>query len=196
MLLWALLLTPAAAPAQPAARAVTSDAEDVRRLAALGLTPFERQREVIRYTFSAPERSGGSATGLRQTVVQIVPGVDGRSAAVTLVTARAAAGEAMRAVSRREETISLHEYRSLRTQLVRHAADLDMREQDVSPEVEACDNAPAARLDMKLGGESRMVLSRTAGCNAEAAAYNAGDFLLVAAERIFGAPIEGARPAR
>jgi hypothetical protein len=49
---------------------------------------------------------------------------------------------------------------------------------------------------MKLGGETRMVLSRTAGCNLRAAAYNAGDFLLVAAERILGAPIAGARPER
>lgn len=200
MVLAALLLVPAAAGAQAPARvqapatAAASDAEDVRRLAALGLTPFERQREVIRYTFAAPELSGGRAVGVRQIVVQIVPGADGRSAAMTSVTGRAAPGAPMRVVSRREETISLHEYRSLRTQLVRYATDLDFREQEVSPETERCGNAPAARFDMKLGGETRLVLSRTGGCNAEAAAYDAGDFLLVAAERILGTRIEGARP--
>jgi hypothetical protein len=199
LLLAALSLVPGAAAAQAPSRVqatAPSDAEDVRRLAALGLAPFERQRELIRYTFSARERAGGRATGTRVIVVQIVPGTDERSAAMALVVGRAAAGGAMRAVSRREETISLQEYRSMRTQLVRHAADLDMREQEVSPEIDRCDDAPAARFDMKLGGETRMVLSRTAGCNVRAAAYNAGDFLLVAAERIFGTAIEGARPAR
>jgi hypothetical protein len=200
LLLAALSLASSSAGAQPATRpqtaAAASDAEDPRRLAALGLTPFERHREIIRYTFTAPELSGGRAIGFRQVVVQLVPGPDGRSAALTLVTGRAPAAGAMRALSRRNETLSLEEYRILRSQLVRYASDLDISEQDVTTAVEACENGPAARFDMKLGGDSRMVLTRTGGCNGDATAYKAGDFLLVAAERILGAPIEGARPPR
>lgn len=198
LLVAALLLASGSAGAQAPARAPASasEAEDVRRLAALGLTPFERQREIIRYSFTAPDAAGGRTAGLRTVVVQLVPGPDLRDAVLTLAIGRTPAQGQMQVVSRRAETISLHEYRSLRTQIVRYATDLDMREQEVAPDAGRCPGAPAARLDMKLGGETRMVLSRTGGCNAEAAAYDAGDFLLVAAERILGAPIEDARPPR
>ncbi|HEX8194507.1 MAG TPA: hypothetical protein VF552_16585 [Allosphingosinicella sp.] len=200
LLVAAMLLGSGSAGAQAPVRAPVvpsgGDAENNRRLAALGLTPFERHREIIRYTYTAPEAAGGPAAGLRTVVVQLVPGPDLRDAALTLAVGRTPARGQMQVVSRRTETISLHEYRSLRTQIVRYATDLDMREQEVAPDAARCSGGPSARLDMKLGGESRMVLTRTGGCNAEAAAYDAGDFLLVAAERILGAPIEDARPPR
>ncbi|HZF96500.1 MAG TPA: hypothetical protein VEZ20_16680 [Allosphingosinicella sp.] len=201
MFLAAMLLVPAAAAgAQTPARVHAlplEDAEDVRVLAVLGLAPFEREREIIRYTFRAMEFAApGRFSGWRHIVVQLVPAPDGGRAKLVLATGRTTRNGTSRMVSRREEGISGPEYRSLRTQLVRHAADLDMREQEVSSDVMVCSHGPSARFDMKLGGETGMVLSRTAGCTYSAAAYEAGDFLLVAAERIFGAPIEGARPAR
>jgi hypothetical protein len=190
MLLAALLLVPGAAGARQ--MPASSAAEDVHSLTAFGFTPFQQQREVIRYTFAARE---GTAS-VRHIVVQVAPAADGRSARMTLVSARTVPGGAKPVDVRLEETISLEEYRSLRTQLVRYASDLDMTEQEVSPETVRCDNPPAVRFDMKLGGETRMVLSRHAECNAEAAAYDAGDFLLVAAERILGTRIEGHRRPR
>jgi len=196
----AMLLVPAAAAgAQAPARAEAvpdEDEEDARSLAALGLAPFEREKEIIRHTFAAMEFGGGRMTGTRRVVVQLVPSFDDGRAKLLLVIGRTLRNGTSRVISRREEWISAAEYRSLRTQLVRHAADLDMREQEVSFSIMVCSHAPWARFDMKLTGETRMVLSRTGGCNGDAAAFRAGDFLLVAAERILGMRIEGARPAR
>lgn len=188
----ALAMMSGAAAAQPAQRQAPGDAHG-RVLTAFGLAPAERQAEVIRYTYSTMEFAAGRVTGTRHVVIQIAPTRDVRSAALTVVTGREALRAPPRVVTRREETISIEEYRSLRLQLVRLATNLNMREQEVSNDFEVCSHAPWSRFEVKLGGESNMSLSRTGGCNQDATAYRAGEFLLIAAERILGQSIEGAR---
>jgi hypothetical protein len=196
------VLALAAAPGDPehsrtpvinAAGAEDDEAENRARLTQLGLVNFQRHAEVIRYTSSSLEFANGRATGLRQFVVQIAPAGNGRSAEVLAVSGRGPLAGPLRAGERHRQTISIEEYRSLRTQLLRLAANLTMREQDVSGSINVCSHAPSARFDMRLGGESRLELSRTAGCDENATAYRAGEFLLVAAERILGRRIEGVR---
>jgi hypothetical protein len=189
----ALALQSAAADAQPARQQGSGDTHGAV-LAAFGLTPVDRQAEVIRYTVSTLEFAAGRATGTRHVVIQIAPARDVRSAALTVVTGRGALRAPPRVVTRREETISIEEYRSMRLQLVRLATNLNMREQEVSNSFELCSHAPWSRFDIKLGGESNMSLIRTGGCDQDATAYRAGEFLLIAAERILGQRIEGARP--
>jgi hypothetical protein len=183
----------AAQRAQPAA-AETEDVRDARILSSLGLSPIEREGEAIRYTFHALDAGNGGARGLRHIVVQVAPGTDERTAIVRLVTGRGALAGAPRVVERAQQTISMVEYRSLRAQLVRIATDLDMIEQEVGRAITVCSHSPWSRFDLKLGGESRMMLTRTGGCRREATAYRAGDFLVTAVERILARPIEGARP--
>jgi hypothetical protein len=203
-LMTALALAASAAQPRPASDAPVvrpagvpaDDAENGARLAQLGLVPFERHAEVIRYTFAAMEFAGGRAVAIRQVVVQLAPAANERSAELVVATGRGPLRGPLRPGERRRETIGIEEYRSLRAQIVRIASDLNLREQQVSNAVTVCSHAPSARFDMKLGGESAFTLSRTGGCHADATAYRAGDFLVTAAERIAGRPIEGARPPR
>jgi hypothetical protein len=203
MLLGVLAL--AAAPGDPehsdvpvihAAGSQDDEAENRTRLNQLGLVNFQRHAEVIRYTSSSMEFANGRATAIRQNVVQIAPAGNGRSAELLTVSGRGPLAGPLRAGERHRRTISIEEYRSLRTQLLRLTANLSMHEQEVSGAVNICSHAPWARFDMKLGGESRLELSRTAGCDENATAYRAGEFLLVAAERILGTRIEGVRLPR
>jgi hypothetical protein len=185
----------ARSPCAPNAPSVTPVPARTAPAAAV-LVPFERHAEVIRYTFAAMEFAGGRAVAVRQVVVQLAPAANERSAELIVATGRGPLRGPLRPGERLRETIAIEEYRSLRAQIVRLAADLNLREQQVSNAVTVCSHAPWARFDMKLGGESAFTLSRTGGCHADATAYRAGDFLVTAAERIAGRPIEGARPPR
>lgn len=178
----------------PAAAVQIETAEQTRRLTAFGLLPLERHGEVIRYSHSAMEFAGGRATGTRHVVIEVVPDREGRSARLLAVSGRGPLNGAPRASSRAEETISGEEYRSLRMRLVQMASGLTMREQEVSAAFTVCSHAPWARFDLKLGGDSQMLLSRGGGCDQDATAYRAGEFLLVAAERILGRRIDVPRP--
>ena len=199
------LLALAAAPGDPehsetpvihAAGSQDDDAENRARLTQLGLVAFQRHAEVIRYTSSALEFANGRATGIRQVVIQIAPAGNGRSAELLTVSGRGPLAGPLRAGERHRRTIATEEYRSLRMQLLRLATNLTLTEQEVTGAISVCSHAPSTRFDMKLGGESRLQLSRTAGCDENATAYRAGEFLLVAAERILGTRIEGVRLPR